>query len=619
MGDLGHDLWFGYAFAPDAAQAEAIVDLARLADGLGLDLLGVQDHPYQPRFLDTWTLLAALARQTARIRLVPDVLNLPLRPPAVLARAAASLDILSGGRVELGLGAGAVPDGVAALGGPRRTPREAIDALAEAIAVIRALWTPGQAATVAGAHYQLRGAQPGPIPPHPIGIWLGAYKPRMLRLTGRLADGWIPSSPYAPPSALAGMARLLDAAAEDAGRDPAAIRRVYNVAGRFSAAEGGFLEGPPRLWVEQLTELALEHGLSVFLLGPGEDPAGDLRRFAEEVAPGVREAVARARQAGGPAPAEEHTAPPEEIGRAAAPAAATPVRSGPVPRAAALDEDARPHLPKDPDPVVTPIGRESQEKLLAVHEHLRRELAEIREAAAAVAAGELDPAEARSLMNRLTMRQNYWALGSFCAQYCRVVTDHHTIEDRHLFPGLRREEEALEPVLERLHWEHEVIAAVLDRFDRALVAMMGDARRVEDVRRVADELHDALLSHLAYEEDELLAPLGRTSSLGPASYRPVAEGEDARGVGRAVHQREPGLGPELGEHRQANADGDRVELEPVLVDEPLPHDSLQRAGPAEADQVPARPPLRRRDLVGEVGVSQRRAQRQRRHGQRASS
>jgi hemerythrin-like domain-containing protein len=401
------------------------------------------------------------------------------------------------------------------MGGPRRSPREAIDALAEAIAVIRALWTPGRAATVAGAHYQLRGARPGPIPPHPIDIWLGAYQPRMLRLTGRLADGWIPSSPYAPPSALAGMTRLLDAAAEDAGRDPAAIRRVYNVSGRFSAAEGGFLEGPPRLWVEQLTELALEHGLSAFVLGPGEDPAGDLRRFAEEVAPGVREAVARARREGRPAPSEERGVPPAEFGRAAAPAraAATPVRSGPVPRAAALDEDARPHRPKDPDAVVTPIGRQSQETLLAIHEHLRRELAEIREAAAAVAAGELAPAAARSLMNRLTLRQNYWALGSFCAQYCRVVSVHHTIEDRHLFPGLRREEEALGPVLARLHWEHEVIAAVLDRFDRALVAMMGDASRVEDVRRVADELHDALLSHLAYEEDELLAPLGHSSIL----------------------------------------------------------------------------------------------------------
>src|SRR3954453_8622934 len=254
MGDLGHDLVFGYFLTPDAAQAEAVVELARLADNLGLDLLGVQDHPYQPRFLDTWTLLAALAGQTERIRLVPDVINLPLRPPAMLARAAASLDILSGGRVGLGLGTGAFPDGVTAMGGPRRGAKDAVDALAEAIAIIRALWTPGQPATFDGEHYQLRGAQPGPLPVHPIGIWLGSYKPRMLRLTGRLADGWLPSSPYAAPSELAEMTRIIDAAAKDAGRDPAAIRRIYNVTGRFSAAEGGFLEGPSRLWVEQLTE-----------------------------------------------------------------------------------------------------------------------------------------------------------------------------------------------------------------------------------------------------------------------------------------------------------------------------------------------------------------------------
>ena len=72
MPDRGHDLWFGYFLTPDAAHADAIVERARLADSLGLDLLGVQDHPYQPRFLDTWTLLSALAGQTTRIRLVPD-------------------------------------------------------------------------------------------------------------------------------------------------------------------------------------------------------------------------------------------------------------------------------------------------------------------------------------------------------------------------------------------------------------------------------------------------------------------------------------------------------------------------------------------------------------------
>src|SRR3954451_18412637 len=107
MPDYGQPLMFGIFLPPDARDAEAVLELGVLADRSGLDLIGVQDHPYNPRFLDTWTLLAVLAARTQRIRLFPDVANLPLRPPAMLAKAAASLDILSGGRVELGLGAGA--------------------------------------------------------------------------------------------------------------------------------------------------------------------------------------------------------------------------------------------------------------------------------------------------------------------------------------------------------------------------------------------------------------------------------------------------------------------------------------------------------------------------------
>jgi hemerythrin-like domain-containing protein len=507
MGDLGHELWFGFFPTPDARQAEEIIRLARIADELGIDLVGIQDHPYQPRFLDTWTLLSTLAGETRRLRLVPDVINLPLRPPAVLARAAASLDILSGGRVELGLGAGAFFDAVVAMGGPRRSPRESIDALDEAIQVIRALWTPGPRATFEGKHYSLRGAAPGPTPPHPIGIWLGAYKPRMLRLTGRLADGWIPSLGYAPPAELPEMTRTIDEAARDAGRDPAAVRRVYNINGQFSSVESGYLQGPPRLWVEQLTGLALEHGMSAFVLGPGADAEGDLRRFAEEVAPGVREAVEQARKQGHPA-AEAPESAPRPPTRPVITAAA-PDRTAPVPRAAALDEDKRPHLPRDTATPVTATGRRSQETLLQVHEHLRTELGEIREAAAQVAGGRMEPAAARSLLNRMAMRQNYWTLGAFCAQYCRVVSIHHTIEDYQVFPSLRRGESTLGPVLDRLHAEHEVIAEQIDRLDRALVEMMNDREKVDEVRRVADELSDMLLSHFAYEEDQLLGPLGR--------------------------------------------------------------------------------------------------------------
>jgi len=102
----GHALEFGAFVTPSAGEAEKVVELAVLADGAGLDLVSFQDHPYLSKFLDTWTLLAFVAARTTRVRLVPNVLNVPLRPPAVAARAAASLDLLSGGRVELGLGAG---------------------------------------------------------------------------------------------------------------------------------------------------------------------------------------------------------------------------------------------------------------------------------------------------------------------------------------------------------------------------------------------------------------------------------------------------------------------------------------------------------------------------------
>jgi len=509
MTDYGHDLLFGCFLTPDAGHADLVVALARLADGLGLDLLGVQDHPYQPHFLDMWTLLSALAARTERIRLVPDVANLPLRPPAVLAGAAASLDILSGVRVELGLGAGAVARAVGALGGPQRAPGPAVDALAEAITVLRARWMPGPPVTFRGEHYTLDGAQPGPIPVHPIGIWLGAYKPRMLRLTGRLADGWIPSLPYATPTDLGPMNRIIDEAAREAGRDPAAVRRVYNISGRFSAGERGFLDGPPEVWVAQLTDLALEDGVSAFVLGPGEDAAGDLERFAREVAPGVRAACAASRRQGERSPAARKPAParppaePMEVVRPASAAIA--------PRSDLLRDDDRPHVVDQSNGLVTAAGRASQQTLLQVHDHLRQELVEIQTAATAVAEGQLDPAAARALINRLSLRQNYWALGAFCARYCRVVSLHHTIEDRHMFPALRREDEALSAVLARLGEEHEIIAEVIERFDRALVAMMTEPSGIAEVGRLARELGAALLSHLAYEEDELLGPLGRSS------------------------------------------------------------------------------------------------------------
>ena len=141
MPDYHQPVRFGYFLIPDASDISGLLSLARQVDDLGLDVIGIQDHPYQRRFLDTWTLLAAIAMQTQHVHLFPDVASLPLRPPAVLAKAAASLDLLSGGRFELGLGAGAFWDAIAAMGGPRRSPREAVEAITEALHVRDSLKT----------------------------------------------------------------------------------------------------------------------------------------------------------------------------------------------------------------------------------------------------------------------------------------------------------------------------------------------------------------------------------------------------------------------------------------------------------------------------------------------
>ena len=519
MPDYGHDLMFGTFLPPAADTAADTVQLAVLADELGLDLASVQDHPYQPAFLDAWTLLSVIAARTSRIRVLPNVANLPLRPPAVLARAAASLDVLTGGRVELGLGAGAFWDGVAGMGGPRRTPGESVDALTEAIGVIRALWTPGRGVRLDGTHYRLAGARPGPAPAHDIGIWLGGYKPRMLRLTGRLADGWLPSAPYLPPDRLADANAIIDQAAREAGREPSAVRRLYNIGGTFTGDGREFLQGPPAVWVEQLAELALTEGLSGFILTTEPGGADDLRRFAAEVAPGVRELV-EAERAG---PASPATAAPS-AGTGAQLDGADPYTLGvdPTPddgrRFAATrlwDESDRPSAPPPaPGTRYTDQGRAGGQHLVDVHDHLRSELTQLRDTVEQVAAGAVSAGQARSVINTMAMRQNNWTLGAFCESYCRVVATHHTLEDRGLFPGLRRSDPGLGPVLDRLEQEHHVIADVLERVDAALVAMVTTPDGLDRVRESVDLLTDTLLSHLSYEERELVEPLSRLEVLG---------------------------------------------------------------------------------------------------------
>jgi alkanesulfonate monooxygenase SsuD/methylene tetrahydromethanopterin reductase-like flavin-dependent oxidoreductase (luciferase family) len=275
----------GIFVVPDATDPAATVDAIVAADRAGVDLVGVQDHPYQRRFFDTWTLLSYVAGRTERIGLVPDVVNLPLRLPSVLAKSAASLDVLSGGRVELGIGAGAFWEGVEAMGGPRRSGKESVDALEEAIAVLRGFWSGQDSVDVEGEHYRVKGAKPGPPPAHPIGIWVGAYGPRMLRLTGRLADGWLPSlgGKYLSDEDAPRLQAAVDEGAKAAGRDPAEIVRAANVPGIDVTADDA---------AERLARVVDGLGFTTLLAGvPDDDPIGAIRRLCEDVAPRVRELV----------------------------------------------------------------------------------------------------------------------------------------------------------------------------------------------------------------------------------------------------------------------------------------------------------------------------------------
>src|SRR3954451_4206301 len=268
---------FGLFVNPSAESYRHALEIVRAAEQGGIDLIGIQDHPYQHRFLDTWLLIADLLARTERLRFFPDVANLPLRLPTLMAKQAASLDVMSGGRFELGLGAGAFWEGIEAMGGRALSPGESVDALEEAIPILRACWSGERTVGFEGEHYRVKGFHPGPPPAHAIEIWIGAYKPRMLRLTGRLADGWLPSQGYMPPEHLAEARKVIDEAAAKAGRDPSEVRGLYNV----SAIEGG-----AEAWSETLSAWITELSVTTFIL-PG-DSVEQVEWLVSEVIPAVK-------------------------------------------------------------------------------------------------------------------------------------------------------------------------------------------------------------------------------------------------------------------------------------------------------------------------------------------
>jgi alkanesulfonate monooxygenase SsuD/methylene tetrahydromethanopterin reductase-like flavin-dependent oxidoreductase (luciferase family) len=290
--DYGHALEFGIFLTPEAQDAQEVLRVARLADTLGLDYVGIQDYPYQRAHLETVALLSAIANTTRRIRVQSQVMCLPLRLPALLSKEFATIDLLAGpGRTELGLGAGAFWQAIKGYGGPVRAPGEAVQALEEAITIIRGMWTEQAGVRFTGDYYTVQGIRPGPIPSSPIPIGIGSIGPRMLALTGRLADDWF-SSGRTTIEMLPDSNGRIDAGARAADRDPSAIRRTYGL---------NMLPGLEQLdaqqWVAHGKTLALDHGISRFSLIPA---AGDwdttLHFVAEEVAPALREQVARERR-----------------------------------------------------------------------------------------------------------------------------------------------------------------------------------------------------------------------------------------------------------------------------------------------------------------------------------
>jgi alkanesulfonate monooxygenase SsuD/methylene tetrahydromethanopterin reductase-like flavin-dependent oxidoreductase (luciferase family) len=154
---------------------------------------------------------------------------------------------------------------------------------------------------VDGDHYQVHGYHPGPRPAHAIEVWVGAYRPRMLRTIGRVADGWLPSLGRIPLDELASMQGVIDASARAVGRDPAAIRRMLNLSGSVGrpagTAEG--MTGTADAWVETLVEWATGIGVDTFILWPSLPERSQVKTWATEVVPRVRAEVDRRRSGGG--------------------------------------------------------------------------------------------------------------------------------------------------------------------------------------------------------------------------------------------------------------------------------------------------------------------------------
>ncbi len=279
------------------AELEATADPARAAreaEDLGFDFVSVNDHPgnTDPVY-ETWTMLAWMAAATSRVKVAPRVLGVPFRSPPLVAKMAETLQRLSGGRLILGLGGGSGDGEFRGFGLGVPSAREKVDGLEDAMRIMRGLWSE-EVFTYEGRRYRTQGANLEPKPEHPIPIWTGTLGPRGLAITGRLANGWIPSLELAPPERVHEMRDRILEAAEEAGRDAEAITCCYNLDVRIDE-EANEPEHVVAGSVEQVVErLAgfVAMGFTAFNLlpvGPGRDE--QLELLTKRVVPALRSAV----------------------------------------------------------------------------------------------------------------------------------------------------------------------------------------------------------------------------------------------------------------------------------------------------------------------------------------
>jgi alkanesulfonate monooxygenase SsuD/methylene tetrahydromethanopterin reductase-like flavin-dependent oxidoreductase (luciferase family) len=278
---------FGVNVGTSTSRGNDPVRLAQLAEGIGFDFVSASDHPYggSPCF-ETATLLTWILARTERVGVLSRVLGLPLRNSAMLAKTAESMDRLSAGRLILGLGSGGSEDEFRSIGIPPATPGERLAALEEGVVLMRRLWE-GDPVTFHGRHHRLAAARLQPAPERPIPIWLGTFGPRALALTGRLADGWIPSLGYRPASELPQMMQRVRQGAVTAGRDPDALRYALNTELEIGGdTDEGRVAGSPAQIIDQLQGF-VRAGFTTFnFILRTADPADGMRRVeAEIVAP----------------------------------------------------------------------------------------------------------------------------------------------------------------------------------------------------------------------------------------------------------------------------------------------------------------------------------------------